>query len=528
MERCNFLLVMLMMFMLHDMCSAQETEMDDIISSGDNIINIIKKFKEDDIHTSANSITEIFKQTESINLNDIDGIDKNAIDTYKQALTTILNTRKQLDFTKILENNLIERIVGQCDDHMKLLRKIDINNADKRTKKIAIYAMTKLTKMINKIVEDLDETMKTYHKIDMGLKEFGDQMDNQIDIVKKIQEDNFKDIRNLPADLDVLFCKIFDGTFGLLTCRIYESGVLDTNLNNFFVGDKITNDEQCNATIKSMKAVLQRTNNVQQGILDTLQIEKDYTQKLSKLDTVKDIDDMQNFKKDEFISMMERLKQSCKDYQDTVEEKKSEVKDIDVITEKQKNYDLHKMLSNTVDNFTFLYGFVLSIYSDLLIYDISCAKTYPSTLVNCTVVKDIVDNDRNMSYVEDNGYIIPETCVVYDYSRYPREHFNITDVEKREGKKMKFIDGYIIPFNVNTDDYAVDCAEDPEKDNVAKSVDGDIIPFNVNPDDCAVDCAEDPEEDNVAKSVDGDIIPSTENTDDCAEDPEKDNVAKFV
>merc|ERR1740131_161927 len=156
-----------------------------------------------------------------------------------------------------------------------------------------------------------------------------------------MKEDNFKDIKNLPTDLDALFCKLFEGNFGWLTCHIYDSGHLNTTLYNFFVGDKITNVEQCKATIKSMKATLQRTNNVQEDIQDIL---KTNITQISKLDTVKDIDDMQNFKKDEFIKMMENLKQSCKDYQDTVEEKKNEVKDLDNVIE-QRNIKREKVIN---------------------------------------------------------------------------------------------------------------------------------------------------------------------------------------
>merc|ERR1740131_820114 len=168
---------------------------------------------------------------------------------------------------------------------MRLLGEIDIKNADTDTwtKEKAIYAMEKLTSMINNIVEELGETMQTYHKIDTRLTEFEDKMNNQIEIVNVIEEDNFKHIRNLPDDLDALFCKLFEGNFGWLTCHIYESGHLNTTLNNFFVGDKITNIEQCKATIKSMNATLQRTNNVQEDIQDILQIETNITQ-ISKLD----------------------------------------------------------------------------------------------------------------------------------------------------------------------------------------------------------------------------------------------------
>merc|ERR1711970_975879 len=99
----------------------------------------------------------------------------------------------------------MERIIEHCNEHMRLLREIDINNANTKTKEKAIYAMKKLTFMINTIVEDIGETMQTYHKIDTGLTEFEAKMNIQVDEVKRIE-------------------------------------------------DKITNVEQCKATVKSMKA----------------------------------------------------------------------------------------------------------------------------------------------------------------------------------------------------------------------------------------------------------------------------------
>merc|ERR1739848_323890 len=170
-----------------------------------------------------------------------------------------------------------------------------------------------------------------------------------------------------------------------------------------------------------------------------------------------------------------------------------------IISEKLKTYDLHGILSSTVttldeplydllneyiepdyvvkisnylnefhyvDTFTFLYGFVSNIYSELEAYDESCEKHFSSkSSLDINMVETVKDKGRNIKHVEHNGWIIPETCDIYDYSRYPREHFNITDVEKSVEKRLgkeekyvvKYVDGYILSVTCKENDHS--CAD---------------------------------------------------------------------